>query len=154
MPETRKPEVRWDLEYRSRRLRTLAIVAAIVVLAIHITFGLLLTISDTGPHIGWGDQAAIIGIGVVIAGAVLTLTRPRVRVGPAGVSVRNLATERCFGWDQVCGLTYPDRGFGGQLEFPADEHIPVLAIQAADGDLAIAAMERYRELALRYRPSS
>lgn len=145
-------DAEWDMEYRSRRLRVIAIPVAIVVLAIHITFGLLLTISDTGPdNIGWSDQAAVISIGVIIAGAVMLLTRPRLRVGRRGVSVRNLATERLFEWNEVCGLTYPDKGFGGQLELPGDEHVPVLAIQAGDGDRAVAAMERYRDIERSYR---
>lgn len=142
----------WELVYRSRRLRTIAIAAAVVVLIIHVTFGVLLTISNTGPkNIGIDDQAAIIIIGLIIAGLVLLLMRPRLRVGARGVSVRNLATERTFGWDEIRGLAYPDKGFGGQLELPADEHIPVLAIQAGDGDLAVAAMERYRDIEERYR---
>ncbi|MCH5643509.1 MULTISPECIES: PH domain-containing protein [unclassified Gordonia (in: high G+C Gram-positive bacteria)] len=128
-----------------------AIAAAVVVLAIHITFGILLTISDTGPrNIGTADQAAIILIGILICGAILLLTRPRLRVGRAGIGVRNLVGERLFGWDDVVGLTYPERGFGAQLELPADEHIPVLAVQAGDGDRAVEAMNRYRELEERY----
>lgn len=143
----------WDLEYRSRRLAVVGVAVAVVVLIIHVTFGLLLTISNTGPdNIGWSDQVAIISIGLVVAGVAMLLTRPRLRVGARGISVRNLATERLFTWDQIRGLTYPDKGFGGQLELPADEHIPVLAIQAGDGDRAIAAMERYREIERRYRP--
>ena len=51
----------------------------------------------------------------------------------------------------MVGLTYPDRGFGAQLELPADEHVPVLAVQAGDGDRAVEAMNRYRELEERYR---
>ncbi|MGV9671042.1 MULTISPECIES: PH domain-containing protein [unclassified Gordonia (in: high G+C Gram-positive bacteria)] len=145
----------WDMDYRSRRLAVIAVAAAVVVLIIHITFGLLLTISNTGPdNIGWSDQAAVITIGIVIAGACMLLTRPRLRVGSRGVSVRNLATERLFTWDQVRGLTYPDKGFGGQLELPADEHVPVLAIQAGDGERAVAAMERYRQIEQRYRRST
>ncbi|OPX15471.1 PH domain-containing protein [Gordonia sp. i37] len=142
----------WDMEYRSRRLRLIGIVAAAVVVVIHVTFGLLLTISNTGPdNIGWSDQAALICIGLVEACAIMLLARPRLRVGSRGVSVRNLATERLFEWDQVRGLTYPDKGFGGQLELPADEHVPVLAIQAGDGARAIEAMERYREIEQLYR---
>ncbi|MGC4932400.1 PH domain-containing protein [Gordonia sp. DT30] len=142
----------WDLDYRSRRLVIIAVAVAVVVLIIHVTFGLLLTISNTGPdNIGWSDQAAIIALGVVIAGAVMLLTRPRLRVGARGVAVRNLATERFFTWDEVRGLSYPDKGFGGQLELPHDEHIPVLAVQAADGERAIEAMERYRQIEQRHR---
>lgn len=143
----------WDVVYRPRRLPRQAVAAAVVVLIIHVTFGLLLTISDTGVrNIGIGDQAAIILIGVLVAGIVLLFTRPRLRIGPAGVGVRNLAAERLFGWDRVRGLSYPGKGFGARLLLPADEHVPVLAVQAGDGDRAVAAMESYRDLAARYAP--
>ncbi|MDL9947495.1 PH domain-containing protein [Gordonia sp. ABSL11-1] len=129
-----------------------AVVAAIVVLAIHVTFGALLTISDTGArNIGLSDQLAIGLIGVIITGAVLLLTRARLRVGPTGVGVRNLVGERVFEWDRVQGMTYPDKGFSARLLLPADEHVPVLAVQAWDSDRAVAAMTAFRELEERYR---
>ncbi|MDL9935807.1 PH domain-containing protein [Gordonia sp. ABSL1-1] len=133
-------------------MRWYAVAAAIVTLAIHITFGALLTIRDTGvARVGTPDQIALVLVGVVICGAILLFLRPRLRVGAAGVEVRNLVSERIFGWDEVRGLTYPDRGFGGQLELPHDEHVPVLAVQAGDGDRAVEAMNRYREIEERYR---
>ena len=148
-------DAEWDMVYRPRRLARIAVVVAVVVLAIHIVFGVLLTISDTGPeNIGASDQAAIIIIGLIIAAAILLFTRPRLRVGKQGVSVRNLWGDRLFEWDRVRGLTYPDRGFGAQLLLPADEHIPVLAVQAGDRDRAVEAMDRYRELAARYQSGS
>lgn len=143
----------WDLEYRPRRLQRIAVITAAVVLAIHITFGILLTISNTGPqNIGLDDQLSIIFIGVLISGAILLFTRPRLRVGPSGVAVRNLVGERLFGWDRVQGLTYPDKGWSAWLLLPADEHIPVLAVQAGDGERAVDAMNAFRELDERYRP--
>lgn len=144
--------VEWDLVYRPRRMPRVAVVAAIVVLAIHVTFGALLTISDTGArNIGLSDQLAIGLIGVIITGAVLLLTRARLRVGPTGVGVRNLVGERVFEWDRVQGMTYPDKGFSARLLLPADEHVPVLAVQAWDSDRAVAAMTAFRELEERYR---
>jgi hypothetical protein len=144
--------VEWDLVYRPRRMPRVAVVAAIVVLAIHVTFGALLTISDTGArNIGLSDQLAIGLIGVIITGAVLLFTRARLRVGPAGVGVRNLVGERVFEWDRVQGMTYPDKGFSARLLLPADEHVPVLAVQAWDSDRAVAAMTAFRELEERYR---
>lgn len=142
----------WEMEYRPRRMPQIAVVAAIVVLAIHITFGALLTISDTGPkNIGIGDQLALIVLGVVIAGAILLFTRARLRVGPRGVAIRNLVGERVFEWDRVRGLTYPDKGLSARLLLPDDEHVPVLAVQAWDSDRAVAAMNRFREIEADHR---
>ncbi|MFT4042471.1 MAG: PH domain-containing protein [Gordonia sp. (in: high G+C Gram-positive bacteria)] len=150
-PTHRLDTAGWEIDYRSQRLTVIAIVVAIVVAVIHLIFGILLTISNTGPtNIGAADQAAIVLLGVVIASAVALFSRPRLRVGAAGVSVRNLWADRFFGWEEVRGLTYPDSGFGGRLLLPADEHIPVLAIQALDGERAVAVMDRYRHLEARY----
>ncbi|MDS1113665.1 PH domain-containing protein [Gordonia westfalica] len=143
---------RWDLVYRPRKLPRWAIAAAVVIMAIHITFGLLLTIEDVGVrNLGGSDQVAIILIGVLFTGAALLFTRPRLRVGPEGVEVRNLVPTRLFTWDQVLGLTYPEKGYGAWLLFPSDEHITVLAVQAGDGPQAVEAMARFRELEERYR---
>lgn len=145
----------WDLDYRPQRLVRIALVVATVVLALHITFGLLLTISNTGAaNIGVNDEIAIILIGVLLTGAVLLFTRPRLRVGPCGVAVRNLTGERRFDWESVRGLGYPARGFGARLLLPSDEHIPVLAVQAGDGERAVAVMRHYRELQERYAPAT
>ncbi|WAC55328.1 PH domain-containing protein [Gordonia sp. SL306] len=146
--------VEWDLDYRPHRMPRVAIVAAAVVLAIHITFAALLTISDTGVHVGGADQFGLALIGLVEAGLILLFTQPRLRVGPAGVAIRNLLGERVFEWDRVRGMTYPDKGFSARLLLPADEHVPVLAVQAWDSDRAVDAMTRFRELAEQYRPSS
>ncbi|GAA3046805.1 PH domain-containing protein [Gordonia defluvii] len=158
------PDEQWEFVYRPHRLVVWSGVAAAVVLLIHAIFGYLLTKSqlvvfghtfvfgDNGVrNIGSADQWAIMLIGVIVAGAILLLTRPRVRVGPSGVAVRNLIGERAFGWGEIDGISYPERGSSAWLEFPHDEHIPVLAIRLGDGERAVEAMERVRELQARYR---
>ena len=60
------PVTEWELEYRPGKLRLYAVIAAVVVLAIHIVFGALLTISDTGVrNVGALDQLSIMLIGCV-----------------------------------------------------------------------------------------
>ncbi|QKT07296.1 PH domain-containing protein [Gordonia sp. X0973] len=153
----------WDLVYRPRRLIIWSCVAAVVVVAIHATFGYLLNkanfalfghvfnFGDNGVrNIGDTDQWSILLIGVLEAGAILLLTRPRLRVGSRGVGVRNLIGERFFDWDEIVGISYPEKGWSAWLEFPMDEHIPVLAVRSADGEAAVAAMESFRDLQQRY----
>ncbi|MFT4088191.1 MAG: PH domain-containing protein [Gordonia sp. (in: high G+C Gram-positive bacteria)] len=140
----------WTYEYRPRRIQTIAWVTAGVVLLIHVVFGLLLNISYTGVNIELSDELALIGVGLVVACAILLFTRSRLRVGPSGVGVRNLMSERVYGWDRVVGLAYPDRAQWARLLLPQDEHIPVLAVQARDGDAAVEAMRRFRELRQQY----
>ncbi|NMO00458.1 PH domain-containing protein [Gordonia sp. TBRC 11910] len=131
-----------------------AITVAVLLVIVHAVFGALLTISDTGPDVGLSDQIGIALIGVVEAGAVLLLTRARLRVGPSGIAVRNLVSERIFGWDEIGGLVYPEGKFCARLLLPSDEYVPVLAVQARDGDRAVAAMENVRDAEQRYGRST
>lgn len=143
---------RWVYAYTPRRRPRIAVIAAVVVLIIHAVFASLLTISDTGlSNIGAADKIALMLIGWVIALAIMLITRSRVRVGPEGVGVRNLWGERIFPWARVVGLTYPDKGLSARLLLPDDEHVPVLAIAASDGERAVEAMSRFREIESRYR---
>lgn len=143
----------WDFVYEPRWMKIVARIVCVVVLAIHLTFGLLLDVSYTGVNVGWSDKIALIGVGVLICAVILYLTRARLRVGPQGVGVRNMVGERLFAWDQVVGMAYPEKGFSARLLFPGDEHVPVLAVQARDGDTAVAAMQRFRELHAKYAPA-
>ncbi|MCF8610681.1 PH domain-containing protein [Gordonia sp. HY285] len=147
------PADQWDLVYTPRWIRRAAFWAAGVVIAIHLTFGLLLDISYTGVGVGWSDKIGLIAVGFVIAGVCLMPTRARLRVGPAGVGVRNLVGERLWEWDEVQGLEYPEKGWSAHLLLPYDEHIPVLAVQARDAERAIDAMTRFRELQGEYAPA-
>lgn len=146
------PDQDWDLVYRPKQINKIVVGAIVIVIVIHLTFGLLLTYSYTGVNIGWGDQIALITIGLVISGALLLFTRSRLRVGPAGVEVRNLVAERLYEWDAVRGMDYPDKGQWARLLFAHDEHIPVMAVQARDGAAAVDAMRQFRELQRKYRP--
>ncbi|GAC57311.1 hypothetical protein GOHSU_18_00660 [Gordonia hirsuta DSM 44140 = NBRC 16056] len=144
------PDEEWDLVYRPKAIITIVAVAIAIVIVIHLIFGLLLNISYTGVNIGWADKIALISIGLVISASLLLFTRSRLRVGSRGVEVRNLVTERCYEWDVVQGLAYPEKGPWARLLFAHDEHIPVMAVQARDGARAVEAMRRFRELHTRY----
>ncbi|WP_084638017.1 PH domain-containing protein [Gordonia shandongensis] len=145
-------ELTWDYEYRPRWMNRAVAVACAIVMIIHITFGLLLDVSYTGVNVRWVDKAALICVGILICAVLVYLSRSRLRVGPAGVGVRNMVGERIFGWDQVIGMAYPEKGFCARLLFPGDEHVPVMAVQARDADLAVEAMGRFRDLYEQYAP--
>lgn len=151
--DTRAESSDWDYVYKPRWMRRAAWVAIAIVMIIHVTFGLLLDVSYTGVNVEWSDKLSLIGVGVLISAVILYLTRARVRVGPRGIGVLNLVSERVFAWDEVLGLEYPEKGFCARLVFPGDEHIPVMAIQARDGDLAVAAMDRIRQAGAHYATS-
>jgi hypothetical protein len=142
----------WDLEIKPHLTPYFAYGAAAVILAAHIAVGALLKISSTGVIFRTADQVAIALLGVIIAGAVLLLARPRLRVGAPGVAVRNLFGYRLIPWSDVVGVSFPRGARWARVDLPDDEYIPVMAIQAVDKDRAIDAMDRVRALLSRYRP--
>ncbi|MBF4481595.1 PH domain-containing protein [Rhodococcus rhodochrous J3] len=144
-------ETGWDLEVRPEKMRRWVVVAAVVVMALHIFAALVLRGGgDTGVNLRVVDQIAILAIGVVLTGGVLLFTRPRLRAGADGVSVRNVVAERHIPWTDVRGLFFDHGAPWARLELPFDEYVPVVAIQARDGELAVDALERFRELESRY----
>lgn len=144
----------WDLVHRPRRMRVVAIVLAVVILLLHLAWAYTLTDGDTGVTIGVADQLSFVVIGVVFAAAVLSLLRIRVRAGAAGVEVRGPLRERLWPWEQVVGFTFPRGGQFPHLELPGYEYVSIWAVQAIDGEDAVEAMDRLREVAGRYKPSA
>jgi hypothetical protein len=126
--------------------------AAFLIAAAHIVVGLLLKMSSSGVIFQTADQVAMAVLGLVIAGAVLLLARPRLRVGPAGLSVRNLLGDRLVPWSELVGVSFPAGSRWAHIDLPDDEYVPVMAIQAVDKDRAVGAMDTVRALLARYRP--
>jgi hypothetical protein len=98
------------------------------------------------------DQVAMAVLGLIIAGVMLMFARPRLRVGAAGLSVRNLLGYRLIPWSEVAGVSFPAGGRWARIDLPDDEYVPVMAIQAVDKDRAVDAMDTVRSLLARYRP--
>jgi len=140
----------WDLEVRPRRaVRNSRIIAAVIAV-LFIVAGVLSGHSSTGVNFRGADQVAVIVFGLLLAGAVLLLTRPRVRVGAQGVVVRNVLGDNEFGWHDIRGVSIPDKKAWARLELAGDEYVPMLAIRMNDGDRAARAMDRFRELGAKY----
>lgn len=149
---TRDGAVVWDAEFRPRMLPRLAWAVAVPLgLA-----GILVGVSNDrsqGAFIRTVDQIAYAGVAVVLAAAVVVLaTRPRLRVGPSGLAVRNILDDRLIPWSDVVGVSFPAGKRWPRVELPAYEYVPVLAIQSFDRDRAVGAMDTVRELMARYRP--
>lgn len=147
----RQPD--WDFEVRSRKSARYAMIAAGVLVAVHVTLAVLLRTSATGVYFRLVDQFAMAGIGLLLACGVLLLTRPRLRVGPRGIAVRNILGERVVEWDLDQGLSFPEGSAWARIELPDDEYVPVMAIQANDGDHAVYAVRKFRELEAKYTGS-
>ncbi|NUS44304.1 MAG: PH domain-containing protein [Mycobacteriaceae bacterium] len=142
--------VDWELDVRPVRSARIAVAAAAVLLTTFTVGGIWLRHSSTGVTFYASDQIAMIVLGVVLAGAALLFTRPRLKAGAAGVVVRNLFGDKAIPWDLVRGLSFPDRKAWARIELPADEYVPVLALRASDKSHAADAVERFRALAARH----
>lgn len=140
----------WDLQVRPQRARRTAVVVAVLFIVVFTALGVLLRTEYTGVNFRIADQFAMAAIGIAGAGAVLLLTRPRVRVGPRGVVVRNVLGDQEFAWQHVRGVSFPDRKSWARLELVNDDYVPMLALRSNDKEYAVAALERIRKLRSEY----
>ncbi len=135
---------------RPRRAVRTAWIVAVLLAAFFIVGGILLRTGSTGVEFRLADQIAMIGIGLIAAAAVLLLTRPRLRAGARGVSVRNILGDNEFPWEYIRGVSFPDRKSWARLELVDDDYVPLLAIRSNDKRYAAAALDRLRELGAKY----
>jgi len=140
----------WDVEIRPRLTPYFAYAAAALIVAAHVTVGALLKVGSSGVIFQTADQVAIALLGCIIGGVVLLFARPRLRVGAAGVAVRNLWAYRVIPWTDVVGVSFPLGARWARLDLPDDEYIPLMAIQSVDGERAVEGMERLRGALARY----
>ncbi|WP_431442325.1 PH domain-containing protein [Actinophytocola sp.] len=131
---------------RPRRVRLFAGLGAVVLFAMFAVAGVFLRESDTGVNFRLSDQIAMVGIGLFLALGALWFTRPRVRADRDGVEVRNMLGARRFSWSEIEQVSFPDGSPWARLELPHDEYVPMVAIQALDGERAVAAMRELRRV--------
>ncbi|GAA4005229.1 PH domain-containing protein [Allokutzneria multivorans] len=135
-----------ELVIRPRKVRRVAPVLAVALVAVFVVVGLLLGNTPTGAYFRVADQIAMAGIGVALAGAALLFTRPRVRADAEGIEVRNIVVTHRFPWALVREVNFPDGSAWARLELPDDEYVPVMAIQSTDSRHAVDAMRELRAM--------
>ncbi|MCX5045198.1 PH domain-containing protein [Aldersonia sp. NBC_00410] len=149
-PPTVTADTDWELDVRPRKTARVAIGIATGLVVLFIVVALLLRSSATGVYFGVSDQIAMVLLGFLLGGGVLLLARPRLRAGASGVLVRNAFGEKHVDWKSMRGLSFPDGASWARIDLPDDEYIPVLAIQSNDRDHAVAAIQRFRSLYVKY----
>lgn len=120
-----------SIDHRPGKLRRIAQALAATVLVVFGALALLLPTGDEDLY-GPADQVAFFLIGVLLAAAVLMLTRFRVRADARGVWVRNALGERFFPWGLVVAVDLPPASTWAQLELHDDETVALLAVQTSD----------------------
>ncbi|EHB50519.1 Protein of unknown function DUF2581 [Mycolicibacterium rhodesiae JS60] len=141
----------WDVVLRPRLTPLVAYVAAAIVATSGIVVGVLFKVRYTGAVIQTADQVSMAILGVILAAAILLLATPRVRVGPAGIGVRNILIERVVPWSDVVGVSFPPGARWARVDLADYEYVPILAIQAIDTERAVASMDTLRTLVDKYR---
>jgi cytochrome c biogenesis protein CcdA len=130
-----------------RRWRLLCAAVALVVVAVLTYVGLTLT-SEVSGVITYtaADQVAVVGLGLVAGAGILALGRPRVDADASGIRVRNLLGEREVPWTAIRAIRFDKRFKWATVLLTNDDEFAVLALQAADGERAAAAVEGLRAL--------
>jgi Bacterial PH domain len=133
-----------------RARRVAFAVAAVVVVLFVVLAALLGRTSSEGVEFGPGDQVAMALLGGLVAAGVLLLARPSVVADLDGVRVRNIFTTKDVPWEVVRAVSFRDGTPWAMLDLADDDQIAVLAVQAADGERAVAAVRALRALHARH----
>jgi cytochrome c biogenesis protein CcdA len=130
-----------------RRLRLILAVVAAVVLAVmvYVALGLKET-TNTVVTYRTSDQVALAGVGLVLAAGILFLGRSRVDADAEGVQVRNLLVHHRLPWSAVRAVRFDRKSSWASLLLENGDEISVLAVQAADREHAVRAVEGLRAL--------
>jgi len=137
-----------------RRMRLICAVTAAVVVAVMVVVGLLLRPASSSdvPSFTTSDQVALIVLGLVIGGGILALGRPRVDADLTGVRVRNILASHRLSWELVRAVRFERGSAWATLLLANGDELALLAVQAADGEHAVAAVEGLRALVAATRP--
>lgn len=128
------------------KLRRTAYPVAVVLVVVFAVVAVLLRNTSTGVYFRVSDQVAMGLLGLLLAAGALLLARPRLRADAEGLEVRNIIGTTRLSWEQVEGITFPDGAPWARIELAHDEYLPIMAIQATDGQHAVVAMRELREL--------
>lgn len=136
-----------------RRLRQVCALTAAVVVVVMVLVGVLLTSSSTGTvSFTTSDQVAMIVLGLIIAAGVLAIGRPRVDADAEGIRVRNVLGGYRFPWDFVRAVRFERSSAWASLALANGDEIALMAVQASDGERAVAAVQGLRALLEASRP--
>lgn len=131
---------------RPRKLIIWSIIAALVLVAVFVVMGVLLKQSEAGTIFTLADQIGIGGVGLILALGCLMFTRPRVWANSKQITVRNVFLTTTLPWGVVRDVGVSQGSAWGLLDLQDDDQLSMLGLQVADGQRAVDAMKRLREL--------
>lgn len=139
---------------RPVRMGRVATAAAVVVFAVFLVVAFVMRTANAGAHFTWKDQVATGVLGAVLAATILVFTRPRLRADVHEITIRNhWGPYKTIPWDVVVGVEFPRGRHFARLVLPANEAIPLYAVQRADRERSVAVMRELRLLFARTHPA-
>ncbi|MFE5398805.1 PH domain-containing protein [Streptomyces sp. NPDC056568] len=123
MPDTTPDLPALPVTFRPGRTRAVLTVLAVVTFAAITAVGLLL--NGLGP----GERLSFALTGLLLAGVVLLLARPRVTADDAGVTVVNLTTKRRLAWAEIVRVNLRQGDPWAFLDLSDGTSLPALGIQ-------------------------
>ncbi|MBV9592806.1 MAG: PH domain-containing protein [Actinobacteria bacterium] len=128
-------------------LTRIATISAIAVVVVFVIVALLMKRDNAGAVFGDKDQVATVVVGVVIALAILLLTRPRLIADDQSVRTRSFSGDfRVVPWDVIVGIEFPSNARFARLVLPGDEILAIYAVQRLDKEHSVEIMRRLRAL--------
>ena len=128
-------------------MRLLCAVAAAVVVAAGLAIALTLPSNSVGVvEFGAVDQIAVAGLALLLGAGILFLGRSRVDADAEGIRFRNIALTHELPWDAVRAVAFDRKSAWATLRLRNDDEVSLLAIQAADREHAVRAVEGLRAL--------
>jgi hypothetical protein len=140
-----------------RRMRLLCAATAAAVVALMVVVGVLLKHSESSTgtvSFQTSDQVAMICLGLLLGAGILALARPRVDADATGIRVRNILASHRLGWDLVRSVRFDRSSAWASLLLTTGEELALLAVQAADKEYAVTAVEGLRALLAANRPAA
>jgi hypothetical protein len=136
---------------RPVRLRRLCAVLAVLVVAVFGVIALVLPSGDTGAAFSVADQVSIFGLGLAVAAGLLVLARPTLEADERELRIRNMAGRHVIPWSAVRTVLFRDNRPWAAVELHDDEQVPLMAVQAADGERTVEVVRALRQLLARSR---
>jgi len=131
----------------------LALAGAVVVAVMVVVAAGLKETTNTVVTYRTSDQFAIVGLGLVIAAGLVFLGRSRVDADATGVCVRNVVVHHELPWQAVRAVRFDRKSAWASLLLENGDEVSLLAVQAADREHAVRAVEGLRALRTTARAS-
>ncbi|MBP2472860.1 hypothetical protein JOF53_001732 [Crossiella equi] len=142
---TEQPAAGTTVVIRPKIVRIFGFVLAPILFLAFAAAGVFMRVTYTGAYFTIADQVAMVIVGVLLAAGALVLTRPRLLVDDEGVDVRGFVARKRLSWQEVLGVSFPERNYFAKLDLPHDEHYPAIAVMSWDGQHAVRAIKVLRE---------